>query len=581
MTDREQNVARRNTLVMGMERTQWNVSVICFSYMVSKSLVMAIFTFIAEAMHDITGHTDAAEGVYLLAVLKLGSAAMALPISKFFILMGRFKGFVTGFTIILAGLMVILVGMLTHNGTCLFVGAFFVGGGAAVMNFLRFAVAEVCVQDAVGKGLALTYVQGAAIGAAVIGPMVTVLSSVIFDRHRFMGVIFLLSVLVVTSMAGLSTVQFPPLSGNRALVIEEIKSITEEAERRRHLWEIVCSSSYVMAFFLQAVGTSMMIAYMAVMPLVMIHDHGFFYNVMSLVMMVHMLGMNATSYVTGPLIFKIGLQPVIFLGIALYFISWLSYFFGGANQPLFFISSFFQGAAWNLLSGSAGLIVLGTTRKSEADKKPTLQVRLSLSLFAAVFLSPWLSLSNPSPSSPIFPLQSIFDFLNYLLNGLYVLLVGYVYFHDGWIGVLYCMLTAILLMVAGVVWVKIAGLDSNLDLDKLYKGSKDSAQKKEGSEDSDVDDNALDDVPASLEMARPSFHGQIDRETETVRPSTVRRSSAMRRSSGRRSSGTAATKKDRLASMRAIDRVQMQHVQNPISPPAPAEVSLDKIPTQV
>ena len=105
------------------------------------------------------------------------------------------------------------------------------------------------------------------------------------------------------------------------------------------------------------------------------------------------------------------------------------------------------------------------------------------------------------------------------------------------------MLTAILLMVAGVVWVKIAGLDSNLDLDKLYKGSKDSAQKKEGSEDSDVDDNALDDVPASLEMARPSFHGQIDRETETVRPSTVRRSSAMRRSSGRRSSGASSTER--------------------------------------
>ena len=113
----------------------------------------------------------------------------------------------------------------------------------------------------------------------------------------------------------------------------------------------------------------------------------------------------------------------------------------------------------------------------------------------------------------------------------------------------------------------------------LYKGSKDSSQKKEGSkpfdENSDIDDNALDDVPASLEMARPSFHGQIDRETETVRPSIMRSNSAIRRTSG-----TVVTKKkDLMASMKAVDAIQVQNVQNPIAPPA--EVSLDKDATQV
>jgi|MDTB01.1.fsa_nt_gb MFS family permease len=489
--------APRVSVFFGVKRTNWNVAVICMVYMISKTLVMAVFTFITIAVHSITGHDDPHEAIYPIGWLKLGSAITALPISKFFLMLGRFNGFVCGLCIHLCGLIVVLCGLLFNSPGALYTGTFLLGGGAAIMNFLRFAASEVCLQDAVDKGLALTYVQGAAVGAAVLGPLLSVLSHYIISGEPFGGIILILGILVLASIVGLKSVKFPPMDREKALVKTSVTGASAGGveENGRSLVEIASSPPFLVALSLQAVSTSVMINYMAVLPLVMTHNYNFDYQMMSMVMMVHMLGMYATSFISGPFIYKVGLWHTIIVGMALYFLSWLGYRLGAGNVASFAISSYLVGVGWNLLSACSGILVLGVTHKGESLKKPIL--------------------------------QSILDFLNYLSNSIFVFIVANVYIEGGWEeGVLYLHLAMILLMIICAIYVKIVGLDTSLDLGNLDKGGTGSGQKEQNPHSED--DNVLEDVPSSLIMARPSFYGQADQEAGTVSLSKERAGTVLR-----------------------------------------------------
>ena len=308
--------------------------------------------------------------------------------------------------------------------------------------------------------------------ASVLGPLLTILSHVMMPGYKFVGLILLLTLLVTGSIGLLWTVKFPRLDAAtmKAIAAAKAAGVAEQVEPPRPLRVIVSSKPFVMAFFLMSMATMIMIAYMAVLPLVMTQYFNYSYGVMSVVMMVHMLGMTVTSYVTGPLIFMVGLKPMVVLGLAFYLVSWACFFSSYGHVAGFVLGACWLGVGWNFLSNCAALIVLGTTKPNEDAKRAQV--------------------------------QSVFDFWNYFTCALIVFLVADMYFYEGWEGVLYTALIMILMMVLGAVYVQVRGWDEELELDKLYEGSKD-ATRQMGHEDVD---GALEDCPSSMEMARPSFH---------------------------------------------------------------------------
>ena len=255
--------SRHSSQTMGISRNMYNVIVVAFVYMIVKTVVMALFTFITVAI----GEFDTKEaylGIYLIAIFNIGSATTALPISEYFRQLGRFRGFIVGLLILLSGLTIVLFGLVWRSHLLLFFGTLFLGGGSGIMNFLRFAAAEVCRQDSLDRGLALIYVNGAAVMAAVLGPALTILSHIMIPEEKFLGAVLLLSLATTGCIGLLWTVKFPRLEGAlasttaAAVVADEAEAITCESgqviEAPRPLTKILRSRSFVIALGMVITG---------------------------------------------------------------------------------------------------------------------------------------------------------------------------------------------------------------------------------------------------------------------------------------------------------------------------------------
>ncbi len=456
--------SRHSSQTMGISRNMYNVIVVAFVYMIVKTVVMALFTFITVAI----GEFDTKEaylGIYLIAIFNIGSATTALPISEYFRQLGRFRGFIVGLLILLSGLTIVLFGLVWRSHLLLFFGTLFLGGGSGIMNFLRFAAAEVCRQDSLDRGLALIYVNGAAVMAAVLGPALTILSHIMIPEEKFLGAVLLLSLATTGCIGLLWTVKFPRLEGAlasttaAAVVADEAEAITCESgqviEAPRPLTKILRSRSFVIALGMVIMGGATMVAYMAVIPLVMYYVNGYSYGVMSLVMIVHMLGMTLTSFITGPLIFLVGIPAIAVLGLALYAVSWVCFYTSHGNIFGFVLGACWLGVGWNLLSNCAALVVLGTVRRNEDDMRERV--------------------------------QSVFEFWHYLANAFVVFIAANLYVSEGWQGVMYMALVLTVLMLIVGLYVTGAGWVSLLDFDKLFEGRANKASKARDDTDSELE----------------------------------------------------------------------------------------------
>ena len=159
------------------------------------------------------------------------------------------------------------------------------------MNFLRFAAAEVCQQVAVSRSLALTYVNGATVIAAVLGPSLTVLSHVMLpgekqeqEQEQEKG--------SRSRSRSRSRASRRSRSRSRARSRQQEQGQErgmEVVKAPRSLVEILSNRLFLMASALMVLGGMAMVVFMAVIPLVMYDVYGYSYGVMTLVMIVHML----------------------------------------------------------------------------------------------------------------------------------------------------------------------------------------------------------------------------------------------------------------------------------------------------
>lgn len=378
---------RRSTLtVNGIPLPTYPVIMVCLIFGLYKTAVNGVLTFgpIVVSHFD---RNDAHVGIYVMTAFWTGNALAVMPASALFINLGRKNGFFVGLCAIGLGLLVCIMGTVTENYLFLIAGIAVFGAGNAILAFLRYAAAEVCKQNAISKGTSVTYVLSAGILSAVLGPSISSICFKVVKNQQFLAAFMVMIVLVFIGALVLSKVEFPPLVAPEEEEEEYIRQsemrtggTSISTRRPRRFKRIIQSSSFVMATCLAFVSTVGMDIFTSSMGIAMYNEFGIPLSQVSIVFLVHFVGMTAPGMFSGATILRCGVYMGCIVGCLLKVCA-IAIFFTEKNFPGFIVGAAFLGVGWNFTYSCAALLVLGSTRKSEVHKKPSVQSAMDFWVF--------------------------------------------------------------------------------------------------------------------------------------------------------------------------------------------------------
>lgn len=268
----------------------------------------------------------------------------SMPASWFMGRYGRKPGFILGNTLGILGSILALSALFSDNFHLFCAATICFGAFAAFGNFYRFTAAEVV--DETNKSLAISMVMAGGVIAGFIGPNLANWSSNIFDAERFAGPFAVLIAVYTISIITISLADLPPAMKKDPLNLG------------RRLIEIVRQPIFIVAVICQMFGYGSMNLIMSATPLAM-HAHDFGMSPTALVIQWHVVAMFAPSFVTGHLIKRLGILPVLMLGVVLGLVT-VVINFHGQSLPHFVSSLVLLGVSWNFL------YVGGTTLLTDA-----------------------------------------------------------------------------------------------------------------------------------------------------------------------------------------------------------------------
>lgn len=273
----------------------------------------------------------------------LGSALSTVPASHFMRHFGRRAGFILGAIAGIAGGALGGLAMAMQSFGLLLAATFLSGIYQAFGQYLRFAAAEVAPADFKSRAISLTLAGGVVGG--FIGPWLA-RQTIDLTTTRFLASYASLSALALLAMVIAASLRFPPRSE------EEVHG------HARPLAQIACQPAFLVAVLAATVGYGVMNLLMSATPLAM-EFCGLGFGDASFVLQWHVIGMFAPSFITGWLITRFGLVPILALGTALYG-GCIGIALAGQTLAHFWWSLLLLGIGWNFL------FVGGTTLLTEA-----------------------------------------------------------------------------------------------------------------------------------------------------------------------------------------------------------------------
>jgi MFS family permease len=236
----------------------------------------------------------------------------------------------------------------------------------------RFAAAELCQPDYREKAVSLV-MAGGLIGA-VIGPNLAIQTKSILGMP-FAGAYVALMVVAVLSMAVMSFITFPPAPVVKA-----------DDTGGRPLGEIMRQPVFVVAAIAAALGYGVMNLLMAATPLAM-QVCGLSFEDTGWVLEWHVIGMFAPGFVTGHLIKRFGVLPIMGVGVLLN-IACIAVALSGVDLHQFLWSMFLLGVGWNFLfTGSTTLSMQAYT----PQEKNRAQAAINFCVFATMAVTSFAS----------------------------------------------------------------------------------------------------------------------------------------------------------------------------------------------
>lgn len=281
----------------------------------------------------------------------VGGALSTLPASFWMKRVGRRAGFMTGAAFGFAGAAVCTLAVHLESFWTLCLGTLVAGVYNAFGQYYRFAAAETASLEFKSKAISLVMAGG--IAGGVLGPESSKLTLDLLWAP-YMGSYASLMGFSVIAMLLARFIAIPPM---------------EEHERRaagRPLSRIMAQPAFAVAVLSAMVGYGVMNLLMTATPIAMTQHHHPYHDA-AFVIEWHVIGMFAPSFVTGSLIKRFGVVPVILTGVALMF-ACVGVALAGVAVMNFWLALFLLGVGWNFMFVGGTTLLTETHTPAERAK---------------------------------------------------------------------------------------------------------------------------------------------------------------------------------------------------------------------
>lgn len=285
------------------------------------------------------------------ATYVFGSWLSTMPASLWMKRVGRRNGFLTGGAFGLAGSVIASIAIATASFPLLCAGTFILGIYNAFGQYYRFAAADMAPPDF--KAKAISFVLAGGLVGGIIGPNISKLTVDLADT-RYLATYASLFIFCLIAMAIVSFLAIPPAKGEGT------------AEAPRPLGVIAMQPTFMVAAGCSAIGYGVMTLLMTATPLAMSFC-GYPYAASAGVIAAHVVAMFAPSFVTGSIIQRIGVLPVIMIGLCLE-LACVGVALSGQQVMNFWWALVLLGLGWNFTYVGGSTLLTEAHRPNERAK---------------------------------------------------------------------------------------------------------------------------------------------------------------------------------------------------------------------
>jgi MFS family permease len=278
----------------------------------------------------------------------LGGAIGTMPASLHMKRVGRQRGLMSGTLWGVVGALICATAIWLQSFWLLCFGTLVWGVYNAYGQYYRFAAADVASVDF--KATAISLVLAGGLVGGILGPTASRWTIELL-APKFMGAYLVLIGFAIATMILLRYIRIPT------------PSAAEQAAKGRPLREIAAQPKYILAVASGAIGYGVMNFLMTSTPIAM-QVCGHPYGDAAFVISSHIIGMFAPSFVTGPLIKRVGALPVMFVGALLNFAA-IGIALSGIAVAQFWWALFILGVGWNFLYIGGTTLLTQTYRPEE------------------------------------------------------------------------------------------------------------------------------------------------------------------------------------------------------------------------
>jgi MFS family permease len=318
--------------------------------------------------------SDEALATIPLAALPLAAVTCTIPAAWLMLRIGRKLSFMLSTGLGIGGCLLAWMSISSGRFWLFVLSVALIGAFNAVGNYFRFAAADSVPKPE--RGRAVGYVLVGGVVAALVGPNLANAARSSIDGAPFAGSYAAMIPLYVLAFVALSLTSLPKDS--------ETKS-TEATNGGRPLRAIVSQPRYIVAVTCATLGYAGMSLVMTATPLAMQHNAHAFSDT-AFVIQWHVLGMFAPSFVTGELIRRFGVLPIMSFGALLGFGCVLTNLVGTSVWH-FWLALLLLGLSWNFLFVGGTTLLTETYRPSERAQAQATNDFVVFSVVAVASLS--------------------------------------------------------------------------------------------------------------------------------------------------------------------------------------------------
>lgn len=282
----------------------------------------------------------------------IGSALTTVPLSFLMKQTSRRAGFITGAACAVLGAILCAWAMVARDFWLLCAGVMVIGVYSAAGRLYRFAATDVAPADFKSKAISLV-LAGGVIGG-FLGPETSKLTKDLAAAYPYAGTYLSLVGFALITMLVLRWLEIPSLTE------------AQRSDPGRPLAVIARQPAFIVALLCGTLGYGVMNLLMTATPLAMMAcEHPF--SDAAFVIQWHVVAMFAPSFVTGTLIQRYGLLPVMLTGVMLEGLC-IAVALAGVDVMNFWLALVLVGVGWNFIFVGATALLTETHTPAERAK---------------------------------------------------------------------------------------------------------------------------------------------------------------------------------------------------------------------